>query len=248
MSKKIKITVLTATLNADRFIGRLIDSLQKQSDIDFEWLIVDGGSNDRTLDLIKSAKSLNCKVQQGNDFGIYDALNRGISSIRAGYYLVVGSDDALAVDAIKNYRIAAASGDFDIITAAIIQGNNVILPRQNLGWFYGMPGVASSHSVGMIINTELHKKYGFYSKRFPIAADQLFIKTSLLGGAKILRLNFIAGEFSTEGTSGEDSVGLLTEVFRVQLLTESFVLLQYIIFFARLFKLYIRNLYIRFFQ
>lgn len=246
MCKKIKITVLTATLNAERFIGRLIDSLKKQSDVDFEWLIVDGGSNDRTLDLIKSEQNLNYKIQQGNDFGIYDALNRGIASLRTGYYLVVGADDALAVDAIQNYRKAAASGDFDIITAAIIQDNHVVRPRANLGWLYGMPGVAGSHSVGMIINIDLHKKYGLYSKKFPIAADQLFIKKCLLGGAKILRLDFIAGEFSTEGTSGGDSVGLLTEVFRVQLLTESFLFPQYIIFFLRLVKLYIRNLYIGF--
>jgi glycosyltransferase involved in cell wall biosynthesis len=239
----IKLTILTATLNAEKFISRLIDSLQNQSDTNFEWLVVDGGSNDKTCELIKNATGLNVRILCGKDFGIYDALNRGVTSISDGYYLVVGADDVLTSYAVEKYRAAASTGNYDIITTSHIQGGLIVKARSNLGWLYGLPGVAGSHAVGMIINVNLHRNFGLYSKKFPIAADQLFIKTCLKGGAKILRLEFIAGEFSNEGTSGTDPVSLLTDIFRVQILTEKYVLLQFLLFAARFLKLYVKQLF-----
>ena len=104
-----------------------------------------------------------------------------------------------------------------------------------------MAGVSSNHAVSLLINVDLHRKYGFYSNKFPIAADQLFVKKSLKCGAKIVRSTFIAGEFSLDGLSSADEVGTLTEFFRIQLLTEDWLLLQYILFFARLLRIYIKN-------
>ena len=235
-----KITVLTATLNAELYITRLIDSLLKQTDQDFEWLVIDGFSTDRTREFVEAAAgdlSLRCLVSK--DFGIYDALNKGIQAIEGGYYLVVGADDILAPEAIKRYREAICEGYPDIITTAIRQGKKVVAPRQSFGWLYGLPGIASSHAVGMLLNVDLHQRFGLYSRKFPIAADQYFVKLALAGGATIQRRSFIAGEFSIEGTSGSDPIGLLTDVFRVQLLTERFVGLQILLFVLRIFKLYL---------
>lgn len=234
-----RISVLTATLNAADYVGRLANSLTQQSDQDFEWIVVDGNSVDDTKSVVLSHPSLRISFESAKDFGIYDALNRGLGLISSGYYLVIGADDVLAPDAIENYRSAIRTKPSDIISAAIIQSGRVIPARSGLGWLYGMPGVAGSHSIGMIINVDLHKRFGLYSKRFPIAADQYFIKTALAGGASIYRCKFVAGEFSNEGTSGSDHVGLLTEVFRVQVLTERYIGLQIILFFLRLGKLYL---------
>ncbi len=240
MNKHHKITVLTATLNAEAFVGRLICSLIAQTDQDFEWLVVDGCSTDRTCELvIKAASDLNVRCLVSKDFGIYDALNRGIQTIDDGYYLVLGADDQLSPEAIECYREAICEFNSDIVTASIQQGGKTIHPRQNLGWLYGLGGVAGSHAVGMVIKVSLHDSFGFYSRKFPIAADQYFIKRALIGGATITRKSFVAGEFSNEGTTGSDPIGVLTDVFRVQLLTEKWITLQYIIFAMRLLKIYI---------
>lgn len=234
-----KITVLTATLNVERYIGRLIDSLEKQTDSDFHWVIVDGMSSDRTREIIESAQGLNIKLISGHDFGIYDALNKGLALIENGYYLVIGADDKLDPNAIKNFRASILDSQADIITTAIYQSGKVVRPRKNLGWLFGLPGIAGNHAVGTLLNRDLHKKFGFYSRKFPIAADQLFIKQALAGGASIVRENFIAGEFSNEGVSGTDPIGLLTEVFRVQLMTERPIFTQYVLFIMRILKVYI---------
>ena len=237
-----KITIITATLNSEKFLPRLIKSLESQTDKNFSWIISDGGSSDRTLSIIKACINLNVLLLQKEDFGIYDALNNAISKIDSGYYLVLGADDILFENSIRSYRDCLTSNTYDILTTAVIQNGKVIFPKSNLGWLFGLPGVSGHHAVGTLINIKLHKKFGFYSRKFPIAADQLFLKTAISNGADILRLTFVAGEFSTEGVSGTDHLGVITELFRVQVLTEKYHSIQYIIFLLRLSKLYINSL------
>jgi glycosyltransferase involved in cell wall biosynthesis len=238
-----KITIVSATLNAASVLPRLLACLRAQTDRDFEWVVADGGSTDGTQALLESATDLRVHVAEAKDFGIYDALNRALQLVCEGYYLVVGADDTLDADAVANFRRAArAAGQPDFIAAAIRQNGKVIRPRRGWGWLYGIQGVASSHAVGLLIKRDLHRLHGMYSSKFPIAADQLFVKSALAKGASIERVAFVAGEFSVHGTSGNDPLGVLTEIFRCQVRTERFILPQYLIFLLRLTKLYLRTL------
>jgi len=237
------ISILTATLNAAAVLPRLIACLRAQTDRDFEWIVADGGSTDGTQALLRDASDLRVHLTEAPDFGIYDALNRGVRIVSDGYYLVLGADDMLDPGAVANFRQAACeAGRPDFVAAAIWQDGRKIPPRRGMGWLYGIQGVASSHAVGLLIKKDLHASHGMYSNKFPIAADQFFVKTALMRGATIARANFIAGEFSTQGMSGRDPLGVLTEIFRCQVKTERYLLPQYIIFLLRLGKHYFRSL------
>ena len=232
--------MLTATLNAASVLGRLIACLESQTDPDFDWVVADGGSTDATRQLLRNATSLRVRLFEADDFGIYDALNRGLRQIEDGYYLVMGADDLLEAESIANFRRAVIAADHpDFVAAGYRQDGRTRWPRRRLGWLQGVQGIASSHSVGLLIRRDLHARYGLYTHRLPIAADQLFIKLALRGGASIFRAKFIAGTFGTSGTSGSDPIGVLTEVFRVQVRTERFVSLQYLIFVLRLLKYFV---------
>lgn len=243
MNGGISITVITATLDAANALPGLIRSLEDQTDLAFTWVVVDGCSVDDTESLVRQVRGFQTRFLQGKDFGIYDALNRGVLSIQDGYYLVMGADDELEPDAIAKFRAAIATGQSpDFVAAAIRQDGRLLKPRRRMGWLYGMRGIASSHSVGLLIKRSLHEKYGLYSKKLPIAADQLFVKQAVADGASVFHVPFVAGTFGVRGTSGSDPLGVLTEVFRVQVRTEKYVLGQYLIFIARLAKLYISGL------
>ena len=56
--KPTKLSVITATYNAEKFLPRVIKSLQKQTDKDFEWIISDGASSDSTLEILKSTEGI----------------------------------------------------------------------------------------------------------------------------------------------------------------------------------------------
>lgn len=235
-----KITIITATLNSGHKISRLINSLKKQSNKNFNWIVKDGGSVDSTLlKLSKIKKDISLKVIKGKDSGIYDALNLAIDKCNTQYYLVIGSDDILNFDAIENfYKLIEGSTSYDIIASSWIVENKIIHPKKNFGWLYGMLGLSSCHSVATLIKKSLHEKYGLYSLNFPICADQLFIKNAVYGNCKIYRSNFVSGIFFKGGNSSQNTLQFLTEQFKIQLLTEKFHFVQLILFFLRLLKHY----------
>ena len=243
MDHSLTISVITATWNAESHLPHLIESLRKQTDKNFDWVISDGASTDGTLSLLSDIHDLSLNILSESDFGIYDALNRAVKNIYSDYYLVVGADDWLAPDAIENFRHAAMEeNEPDLVAAAFQFGKVIIKPKSGLGWLYGMGGVSSSHSVGLLIRRSLHEKHGMYSQRFPIAADQFFVKSALRGGASITRKLFVSGEFTKRGTSAQDDWGVITELFRVQVETERWIFLQLVLLMLRSLKCYINRL------
>ena len=105
-----------------------------------------------------------------------------------------------------------------------------------MGWLYGMRGVASCHSVALLIKKGLHERIGYYSNDFRLCADQLFVKSVLHAGGTINRCSFISGNYSNVGTSAADPALWFTDFFRVQMLTEKNRALQVCLFVLRLIK------------
>lgn len=227
------ISVITAVYNAESDIKKLAYSLQTQTDKDFEWIVVDGNSTDNTLKILyEMSDFINMKIISEPDFGIYDAFNKGIKCSSSEFYLVAGSDDYFYPNAIENYK-QAIMNEYDLYTASVKMGSRIGKPLGS-SWRYGMLAFISCHSVGVMVRKKLHDKFGYYSNKFPIAADQLFIKNCCQNGVKVKVLDFISGEYGTTGVSATDMFGGCTEMFRVQLLTNENKWIQYFILILKL--------------
>lgn len=234
-----KISVITATYNAAAILPSLIQSLQNQTDKDFEWIVADGGSTDGTLELLASVEDIDISVISEPDFGIYDALNRGVRASSSDYYVVAGADDTFYSDAIQHFK-QNISPEIDIVAANIEANGHVIRPGRGAAWLYGQFEFVAGHSIGTLFRRNLHQTYGFYSRHFPIAADQLFIKKCCQDQARLKLADFTAGRYGSNGVSSVDIAGSLSESFRVQLLTEKYKLPQFLIYCLRLIKNYSR--------
>ncbi len=229
------ISIITATFNASSQLPDLITSLRAQSDRDFEWIVIDGGSTDSTVELLHGCGDLVTSMVSEPDFGIYHAINKGIRLSRADYYLVVGADDRLAQHAIENFRSHSIRSKADIISAGISINGKVSYARSGRSWLHGMFAYVSGHSVCTLIRRNLHERFGEYSRRFPVAADMHFLKRVCQDpGTIVVRADFIAGEHGTVGISSTDKAATLCDCFRVQLETERGKLLQILIFVAKL--------------
>jgi glycosyltransferase involved in cell wall biosynthesis len=233
-----KISIITVVLNSASTLPTLIQSLLDQSDQDFEWVVRDGGSSDGTQNLIRDAEQLGLKIRFASepDFGIYDALNRGIIDSAGTHYLVMGSDDCLETTAIENYRAALMRSGAPFVVANVRSRFRIIKPKGgslllNKQWVF-----MAGHSVGILIEKDLHKKYGFYSRRFPIAADQLFLEKAYLSGERFYHSDFLAGTVGSEGVSSTDVIGTISESFRIQVELTGKLGLNLVIFFLRLLK------------
>lgn len=232
------ITVITATFNASQHLPALISSLRAQTLKDFEWVVADGNSTDNTLDILADVKDLNLIVSSQPDFGIYDALNRAIKMANSHYYVVIGADDIFRPQAIDNFVTALKKGA-DLATAPILINGKPNQLSSLPVYVIGYKAKLYGHSAGTAFKKSLHDKYGFYSKKYPIAADYDFMVKVILGNEKVAYINEPSADFGMSGVSNTDKLGCFTEVLRINVSHHSGLPLQIAIFLLRTAKCYL---------
>lgn len=108
------LTICTPTYNRESTLGRLYDSLIKQTNFKFEWIIIDDGSTDHTQELVEKwrQKKNNFPItyQKQENGGKHRAINRGVAIASGTFFFIVDSDDYLTPDAVekileKSYEI-----------------------------------------------------------------------------------------------------------------------------------------------
>lgn len=120
------ISIITATFNSAKTLKDTIQSVLRQTNKDFEYLIIDGGSTDETIDIVKSYESEfsgRLKWVSEKDEGIYDAMNKGIKMASGDVVGILNSDDYFTsddilqtvADAFKCQEIDAIYGDIHFI-------------------------------------------------------------------------------------------------------------------------------------
>ena len=234
MSRKPKISIVTATYNAAEYLPKLIKSLRDQTDKDFEWVVADGASTDGTLALLQAVSDIDLVISSQPDFGIYDALNRAIKLSSGEYYVVVGADDFFYDTAIANFRRAIEQSSADIVAANAMYGCKCMKVKYGPSWLFGQFSFIAAHTLATAFRKNLHQTYGYYSRLYPIAADQFFVIRACAGGSKRQDADFLAGEIGRTGVSSVDLIGNATEVFRVQVALGHSVLIQTLLFLLRL--------------
>lgn len=91
----LKISIVTVCFNSEKTIESTIDSVLKQDYDNIEYIIIDGKSSDKTLDIISKFEMGISVMISEKDSGIYSAMNKGISYSTGDYLLFLNSDDIL---------------------------------------------------------------------------------------------------------------------------------------------------------
>ena len=98
------VTVFTPVYNRAYIISQLYQSLLRQTNNNFEWLIIDDGSTDNIIELvnqwISSTEKFQIKFYQQSNGGKHRAINRGVHLAQGDAFLIVDSDDYLTDDAV----------------------------------------------------------------------------------------------------------------------------------------------------
>lgn len=116
----MKLSILTTSYNSEATIGYTIESFLAQSHSDKEMLILDGASQDRTLDIARSFNAEEIRIFSERDTGMYDALNKGLQLFSGDAFGVLNSDDTFhdnsalsrITDALAQYDMVHANLDF----------------------------------------------------------------------------------------------------------------------------------------
>jgi glycosyltransferase involved in cell wall biosynthesis len=232
-----KISVITATRNAESTVAGLCESLRAQDYRDFEWIVVDGLSSDSTVRLLEDFRARHpwVKLVSEADFGLYHAINKAVAIAAGDYYVVAGADDLFAPDALAQYADWATRTDADVVLARVERARQIIGGfHPGRSWVSAAKVFPGSHSVGMLFRKELHARFGMYSRQFPLLADGYFLKTLLRSGAvKFVDADFVAGTFAEGGMSTRNKLQILAETWQIQMHTERHPLLQTLLFIGK---------------
>lgn len=112
----MKASIITVSLNSEKTIGRTIQSINKQTDIDLEHIFIDGNSSDNTLNIIRAESCCENKIISGNDSGLYNAMNKGIEISDGDFIGILNSDDWYADEyVLRDVRNLFRNNNFDFV-------------------------------------------------------------------------------------------------------------------------------------
>tara|TARA_Y100000590_G_C15736691_1_gene1018776 strand:+ start:1872 stop:2621 length:750 start_codon:yes stop_codon:yes gene_type:complete len=203
-------SIITVVFNGEKYLEKTIQSVLSQSYKNFEYIIVDGGSTDGTLSIIKKYNKNISKWISENDRGIYDAFNKGMRLSKGDFVCIVNSDDILKKNALKiirNYIIKYPKIDFIFGSVkkhwGILHGYKPHKIKYSWGFY-------SSHSTGFFLKKSSAKKVGYYNIKYKYHADydyfyRLIVKHKMKGIAT--RKNEITGIFRRGGFSSTSHFG-----------------------------------------
>ena len=176
MKKNFKISVITVTKNSEKFLEENINSLKNQTYKNFEHIIIDGNSTDRTVEIIKKNKDKIDYWVSEPDEGLYDAMNKGIKACTGDIIGILNSDDIYFPEALKfvnQYFTEQENLDFLFGTVEKHKLMHGYYPEK-IKWTFGF---YTTHSVGFFIKKSSQMKIGFYDTRYKYSADyDLFYK------------------------------------------------------------------------
>ncbi|QNN43047.1 glycosyltransferase family 2 protein [Pedobacter roseus] len=174
----MKISLITVIYNGEAFLQECFNSVIQQNYPDVEYIVIDGGSTDKTLSIISQNQSHIGYFISEKDKGLYDAINKGIQKAAGDIIGVLNADDMFASNDVltsvaktfmANPTIDGLYGDLDYIhpdTNKVIRkwrSKQTTLTDLKRGWMPAHPT--------LYLRKELFEKYGIYALDLGTAAD-----------------------------------------------------------------------------
>jgi glycosyltransferase involved in cell wall biosynthesis len=194
-------SIITINYNDKSGLRRTIESVASQTYVDYEYIIIDGGSTDGSVDVIKEfAPDIDCWVSE-KDRGIYHAMNKGVLQAHGDYCLFLNSGDAFYDKSVLEH-IAEKGLKEDIIVGKLVSFTNDYLfnpPSRLISLYYLYSGTVPHQSS--FIKTDLLRQYP-YDEQLKIVSDwKFFVQAIVLHNCSVRYIDEIVARFDTNGVS-----------------------------------------------
>lgn len=203
----VAVTIVTVCFNEEKNIARTIESVLKQSTTDCEYIICDGLSKDRTVEIAESyygafaKKGISYRVYSEKDQGIYDAMNKGIAHAGGQYIYFLNAGDWFCEELVLERFVTSIRQDS---TPAVIYANYYYVNNHRATLVVCddafLPERMSIGHPAMVARTDLMREERFDAE-YRIAADYNFVLSLKLRGLQFKYLDFAATYFMGGGIS-----------------------------------------------
>lgn len=217
----IKISVITIVRNGQPFVAQTIHSVISQDYPNLEYIVIDGGSTDGTLDVIRSNAAGITRWISEPDSGIADAFNKGVHLAGGDYLLTLNADDALADNGVLR-RVAEAIVHSDY--PVIFYGDGNILERHT-GKFlhrvvipFSEKLIRQGHMLPhpcMFTHRSYFEKYGDFDTSFRIAMDYEWLLRGVLR-ERVVHSPLLVTNIRSGGISTRNRKKVIDEIVRAQ--------------------------------
>jgi glycosyltransferase len=181
----MKISVVTVCLNSERTIGHTVESLLRQTHANKEMVVIDGGSRDRTLDIVRSFGSDAIRVYSESDRGIYDAMNKGLRRFGGDAIGFLNSDDTYHSDSSLSL-ISEGLKDAEIVFGDLYMVADHETKRTVRTWKAGefsrsafRLGWIPPHSA-FYVRRDVVREVGEFDLKYRIASDYDYMLRALM--------------------------------------------------------------------
>lgn len=217
-TKKVSFSIIIATYNAEKYLQNCLDSIVPQINENIELIIIDGGSKDNTVEIVKKFhKHITYWISEP-DKGIYDAWNKGIKNAQGDWIIFIGADDQFLPNALEIYNQALLNTlgieSVEFISSRVqmidVKGNSVRIKGGPFLWPLFLKEMTVAHP-GALHSKRLFEKYGVYNTDYKIVGDyELFLRAG--ASLKTIYIDKITVVMSEGGAS--DSVKSIKEHYK----------------------------------
>lgn len=198
----MKISIITVCLNSEETIEKTINSVLCQEYKEIEYIIVDGGSTDKTLKIIEEYGDSISKVISEPDRGLYDAMNKGIRLATGDVIGIINSDDwyeentfQIIKKAFEDKETGLVYGRMNVFSGGIRE--RVLIPTDIQKLYYEME---VPHPT-VFVRREIYEMYGVFDEQYSVAADYDLILKLYVNGVKFKYIESALANFRTGGIS-----------------------------------------------
>ncbi len=205
----LKVSIITCVFNRESTILDSICSVESQTYPLIEHILIDGASTDATLEIIKNHLNPKMKFVSEPDFGIYDAINKGILKSTGDVVGLLHSDDIYASHSV----IAEVAREFSNPELDVVYGDAAFFRHGNAEKIHRhyrsdrfSPQMLSSGwmpaHTALFVRRRVFEKYGLYKTSYKIAADMDFVaRIFKLGNIKSKYISKVLVNMRTGGVS-----------------------------------------------
>ena len=201
----IKLSIVTVCKNEEKRVRRTIKSVLMQAGIDYEYIVLDGKSEDNTLDVLKSYekefedKGVSYRIISKSDSGIYNAMNNALEYINGEWVIYLNAGDCF-YSKQTTQMLADSNFQGDIVYGDVILVENGYYKTQKAADYHSLPIMMPFCHQSVFCRAEILKEYRFREK-YRIAADYDLLLRAFIDGKKFEYIHESISIFSQDGQS-----------------------------------------------
>lgn len=211
-NKDYKVSIITVVYNGAKTIEQTIKSVLAQTYKNIEYIIIDGGSNDGTQQIVdKFRDSIACFVSEADD-GIFDAMNKGIRKATGDIIGIINSDDWYADNAVENVVRCLIQKDVEVVYGKSVnvysdgmQKMGIMEPLETIWYKMIIP-----HPT-VFIKRSVYERFGTFCQQYRLGADYELLLRFYSQHVKFGYVDEIISYFRIGGRSMQGLDSLLEE-------------------------------------